>query len=164
MAITLLLSLFLMAALFLLLFAAVALVQDRRLFASAPKEIRAAVRPKPERFPGQHALGWGLLTLALLCYPAAFFFGAWEGARQDFTFWQFFLRFFLMLILNKAFDIAFFDWYLLCRSRFFPQYYPETAKLVGPHLFGYNRKEHLLHTVLFVPACLLLAWLASAVF
>ena len=164
MIITLFLSLALMAALFLLLYAAVALVQDKRLFTSAPKDIQAAVRPKPERFSGQHALGWLLLALAVLCYPAAFAYGAWEGAQQSFNFWQFFLRFFLMLILNKAFDVLFFDWFLLCHSRFFPRYYPETGSLVGPHLFGYNRKEHLLHTVLFVPACLLLAWLASAVF
>lgn len=40
---TLILSLALMAAFFLMLFAAVALVQDRRLFKSAPKDIQAAV-------------------------------------------------------------------------------------------------------------------------
>ena len=38
---TLLLSLILMAALFLMLYAAVALVQDKRLFTSAPKDIQA---------------------------------------------------------------------------------------------------------------------------
>lgn len=53
---------------------------------------------------------------------------------------------------------------MLCRSRFFPRYFPETEKLLGPHLFGYNRKEHLLHVVLFIPACLLMAWLATVVF
>ena len=40
---TLILSLALMAAFFLMLFAAVALVQDRRLFKSAPKDIQASV-------------------------------------------------------------------------------------------------------------------------
>ena len=54
--------------------------------------------------------------------------------------------------------------YMLCCSRFFPRYFPETEKLLGPHLFGYNRKEHLLHVVLFIPACLLMAWLANVVF
>ena len=96
MMITLLLSLALMGALFLLLFAAVALVQDKRLFTSAPKVIQAAVRPKPERFPGQHVLGWLFLVIAVLCYPAAFFIGAREGAQQGFGFWQLFLRFFLI--------------------------------------------------------------------
>ena len=160
----LLLSLALMAALSLLLFAAVALVQDKRLFTSAPKDIQAAVQPKPERFAGQQVLGWLLLVFAVACYPAAFIIGAREGAHKGFGFWQFFLRFFLMLMLNKAFDVAFFDWYLLCRSRFFPRYFPETEKLLGPHLFGYNRKEHLLHVVLFIPACLLMAWLATVFF
>ena len=164
MAVTLFLSILLMAALFLLLYAAVALIQDRRLFTSAPKVIQAAVQPKPERFPGQHILGWLLLALAVLCYPAAFVYGAWEGAREGFGFWRFFLRFLLMLLLNKAFDVLFFDWFLLGHSRFFPRYYPETEKLVGPHHFGYNRKDHLTHVILFVPACLLLAWLATVIF
>lgn len=41
MGVTLLLSIILMAALFLMIFAAVALVQDKRLFTSAPKDIQA---------------------------------------------------------------------------------------------------------------------------
>ena len=58
---TLILSLALMAAFFLMLFAAVALVQDRRLFKSAPKDIQAAVLEHKEPFRGARVIVWILL-------------------------------------------------------------------------------------------------------
>ena len=161
MFITLLLSAVLMAALFLLLYAGVALIQGKRFFSSAPKAVQEAVRPKPERFRGQHALGWVLAVTALLLFPAAFLCGAWEGTRQGFTFWQFVPRFAAMLYPLKAFDILVFDWVLLCHGHFFPRYYPEVRPVLGPRLFGYNRKEHLTHMALFIPAALLMAWAAT---
>ncbi len=45
-----------MAGLFLLLWSGIALIQDKRYFTSAPKEIQDAVRPREERFPHAHAL------------------------------------------------------------------------------------------------------------
>ena len=69
MLLTVVLSLVMMASLFLMLYAAVALVQDKRLFTSAPKDIQAAVQPKAERFPGAHVLGWFLLPTVFLPVP-----------------------------------------------------------------------------------------------
>lgn len=51
---TILLTLMMMAGLFLLLYAGVGLIQNPRFFSSAPKEVCAAVQPKPERFKGAH--------------------------------------------------------------------------------------------------------------
>ena len=61
MGVTLLLSLILMAALFLMLYAAVALVQNKKLFGTAPKDVQAAIMEHEERFPGARLLGWKLL-------------------------------------------------------------------------------------------------------
>lgn len=58
---TLLLSLQMMAGLFLLLLGGVGFIQDKRFFSSAPAQTQAVVpASKPERFPGQHenALLW----------------------------------------------------------------------------------------------------------
>lgn len=55
-----------------------------------------------------------------------------------------------MLLLLKAFDILFFDWFLLCRSNFFPRYYPEVKAVLGLHLFGFNKKSHVVQTALIV--------------
>ena len=51
MLLTLLLSLVLIAALCILIYAAVGLIQNRKLFTTAPKDIQAAARDHPERFP-----------------------------------------------------------------------------------------------------------------
>ena len=58
MLLTLFLTLIFILAVCLLLYAAVALIQDRRFFTTAPKDIQAAAVDHPERFPGAHALGW----------------------------------------------------------------------------------------------------------
>ncbi|MCR5689652.1 MAG: hypothetical protein K6G71_05310 [Clostridiales bacterium] len=150
-----------MLGLFLMLFAGVALIQDKRFFSSAPKAVLDAVRPKPERFAGQHALGWAVGVAAILIMAGAFVCGGYDGVKNGFAFWEFFLRFIIMLSGLKAFDVLFFDFFLLCRSSFFPRYYPETKAVLGPHLFGYNKKTHLIHILCFVPAALLLAWLCA---
>ena len=161
MFLTVMLSLVMMASLFLMLYAAVALVQDKRLFTSAPKDIQAAVQPKAERFPGAHILGWCLLVFALLLSVGAIVCGGWDGVRNHFIFRQFFCRFLFMLVALKAFDVLVFDWFLLCHSRFFPHYYPEVSDLVGPHQFGFNWRSHLLHLLTFLPVSAGIAWICT---
>ena len=63
MKITLILSIILMAALVLMLYAAVALIQSKKLFGSAPKDIQAAITEHKEWFPGARLLGWKLLII-----------------------------------------------------------------------------------------------------
>lgn len=158
---TLILSLTLMAALFLMLWAAVALVQSKKLFTTAPKDIQAAVLDHPERFPGAHALGWCCLALCVLAFGGTFVYAGWDGIRHSYGFWQFFGRFLAMLYLLKAFDIVCFDWLLLTRSRFFQHYYPETEGCAGYHQFGFNWKGQLTRIVLFPFVALVLAWVCT---
>ena len=159
MKITLLLSLILMAALFLMIFAAVALVQDKRLFTSAPKDIQAAITEHKERFPGARLLGWTLLVIAVLAFPGAFLYGALDGLQRGYGFWQFFARFLTMLYLLKAFDIIFLDWFLLTKAHFYQHYFPETEGCAGYHQFGFNRKQQIGKLVLFPFIALLPAWI-----
>ncbi len=161
MLLTVVLSLVMMAALFLMLYASVALVQDKRLFTSAPKDIQAVVQTKAERFPGAHVLGWCLLAVAVLLFAGAIVCGGWDGICSEFSFGRFFFRFLFMLVSLKAFDMLVFDWFLLCHSQFFPHYYPEVSGLVGPHLFGFNWRSHLLHLLAFLPASAGLAWICT---
>lgn len=161
MLVTLMLSLLLMAALFLLILVAVALVKDRRLFKSAPRDIQAAALEHEEPFSGAKIIGWTLLVIIVLIFPAAFLYGAWDGLRHDFTFWQFAGRFLAMLYLMKAFDIIFLDWFLLTKSNFFQHFYPETKSCAGYHQFGFNRREQLARIVIFPFIALLLAWVCT---
>ena len=160
MLLTLLLTLIFILAVCLLLYAAVALIQDRRFFTTAPKDIQAAAVDHPERFPGARALGWLLAILSLVLMVGAFVNGGWEGVLRGSPFWQLFLRFAVMLYLWKAFDIVCLDWLLLTKSHFFQRFYPETEGCQGYHSFGFNRREQLIRLAVFPFAAALMALLS----
>ncbi|MCM1321820.1 MAG: hypothetical protein NC041_10070 [Bacteroides sp.] len=146
-----------MAALFLMIWAAVALVRNPKLFATAPKDIQAAIVKHEKRFLGANVIGWILLLLCAALFLGAFIYGGWDGMQNNYSFRQFFGRFLIMLYLEKAFDIICLDWFLLTKSRFFQHYYPETAGCAGYHQFGFNRKEQLARIVVFPFVSLVLA-------
>lgn len=158
---TLILSLVLMAAFCLMLFAAVALVQDRRLFKTAPKDVQAAILDHKEPFHGARVIGWILLIIAVLTFPAAFLYGAGDGIQNSFTFWQFAIRFWAMLYLLKAFDMICFDWLLLTKSHFFQHFYPETEGCAGYRKFGFNLKEQTIKLIIFPFIAFAMAWVCT---
>lgn len=164
MEITMISAVIVMAAYFLLLYGAVGFVQDKRFFGSAPKENLAAIPDKKERFPGAHTVGWTIITVALLLFVGALALAVWDGVKHDFGFWQFFGRFLAILYLMELYDILFFDWYLLCRSNFFPHFYPELKGVVGPHMFGYNKNQHIAHFILYIPASAAIALFCMLLF
>lgn len=163
MALTLLLSFMMMAGLFLMLLSGVGFIQDKRFFTSAPKAVQDVVKPRTERFPGAHALGWFLAVLSILIMFGAIVIGAIVGIQEGYGFGQFFVRFLVMLLLLKVYDIFFFDWVLLSNSgfNFFPHFYPETKEVLGRHLFGYNKRTHLLHVTAFPFIAAIIAWICS---
>lgn len=114
-----------------------------------PKDIQAAAKEHPERFPGQHVLGWKLAILCLILAIGTFVYGGWDGIKNGFSFWQFFVRFLVMLYLWKAFDIVCLDWLLLTKSHFFQHFYPETEGCAGYHSFGFNRKGQIIRIIVF---------------
>lgn len=91
-------------------------------------------------------------VLAAVMMMAAYFLILYAGVGfiQD-------KRFIAMLYLLEIYDILFFDWVLLCHSGFFPHFYPELKGVGGPHMFGYNKRAHILHFALYILACAVLA-------
>lgn len=161
MKVTILASLLVMLGYFLILYAGVGFIQDKRFFSSAPKENLAVIPDKKERFPGAHVIGWMLGVAAILMFAGGFLWGAWDGVKRGYGFLQFFGRFLAMLYIMEVYDICFFDWYLLCRSNFFPHFYPELKGIVGPQQFGYNKKTHIIHFIIYIPASAVLAWVCT---
>ena len=155
--ITILAELMIMAAYFLILYAGVAWIQDKRFFSSAPKENLAAIPDKKERFSGAHAIGWMIAVLAILLFVGAAALAIGDGIKNHFSYWQFLARFMILLYGMEIYDILFFDWVLLCHSNFFPRFYPELKGIVGPQQFGYNKKAHLIHFAVYIPICAILA-------
>lgn len=161
MVITIAATLMVMAAYFLVLYGGVGFIQDKRFFSSAHKDILAVIPDKKERFRGAHIIGWVIAIIAVLLFAGAAVLSIWDGIRNGFTFLKFFARFFVILYCMEIYDILFFDWVLLCHSDFFPHFYPEVKGIVGPHMFGYNKKAHLLHFVIYIPVCALIAWVCT---
>ncbi len=61
----------------------------------------------------------------------------------------------------EAYDILFFDWVLLCHSNFFPHFHPEVKGIAAPQLFGYSKKAHFMHFLLYIPLSAALAWVCT---
>ena len=103
------------AAITMMLISAVAFIQDKKLFSSAPKEAQEAIRVREkEVFYGARTIGWVLMGLSILMIAGVGVTAIWDGYKNDWGFWQFFLRFVMIFSLYKAYDMIFFDWFLLC--------------------------------------------------
>lgn len=72
MLLTIILSVIVMAGLFLMLIAGVAFIQDKKYFTSAPKDVQDAILPREERFKGAHILGWILIVISLVMMLGAY--------------------------------------------------------------------------------------------
>jgi len=163
MLLTVFLALVFCAAITLLLVSAIAFVQDTRFFSSAPKEVRAVLKPrKAELFYGARTMGWVVMGISVLMILGVGAVSIWDGLRSDFSFWQFFLRFVLIFTVYKAYDMVFFDWFLLCRFHFFQHYYPETAPVLKNRKYGFNLKSQLLKLLIIFPAAsAIAAWICA---
>ena len=161
MLVTILLTLIFIASISLMMYSAVALVQNKRLFSSAPKDVQTAIQEKPERFRGARALGIILLIVSFCGCAFAFIFGAVNGIQNGFGFWQFFVRFLIMLYLYKAFDMVCFDWLLLTKSHFFQHYYPEIEGCESLEKYGFNLKSQIAKLIAFPFISLLAAWICT---
>ena len=117
MLLTVFLAIVFCGAITILLISAVVFVQDKRFFSSAPKEVQALIKPRnKELYDGARTMGWVMMVLSLLIILGVGVIAIWDGFRSGFTFWQFFLRFVSIFTIYKAYDMIFFDWFLLCLS------------------------------------------------
>ena len=138
MLLTVFLAIVFCGAITILLISAVAFVQDKRFFSSAPKEAQALIKPRnTELFDGARTMGWVMMILSALTILGVGVISIWDGFRSGFTFWQFFLRFVSIFTIYKAYDMIFFDWFLLCRFRFFQHYFPETEPALSGRKYGF---------------------------
>ena len=151
------------AAITLLLISAVAFVQDKRFFSSAPKEALEVLKPRNEElFYGARTMGWVLMVISILTILGVGVVSIWDGFRSSFSFIQFFLRFVTIFTVYKAYDMIFFDWFLLCKFHFFQHYYPEVESVYSGRKYGYNIKSQLLKLLVIFPAVsALAAWICT---
>ena len=163
MLLTVFLAIIFCGAITLLLISAVAFIQDRKFFSSAPKEALEVLVPREkELFYGARAMGWVLLILAVLMILGVGVISIWDGFKSGYSFIQFFLRFVLIFTIYKAYDMIFFDWFLLCKFHFFQHYYPEVESVYSGRKYGYNLKSQLLKLFIIFPAAsAIAAWICT---
>lgn len=163
MLLTIFLAVVFCAAITLMLLSAVAFIQDKRFFSSAPKEAQELLKPREqELFYGARTIGWTLMVFSILLILGVGIVSIWDGFRSGFDFRQFFLRFVLIFTIYKLYDMICFDYYLLCRFRFFQFYYPEVEEVYRNRKYGYNLKSQLLKLLLIFPAAsALAAWVCT---
>ena len=163
MLLTIFLAIVFCAAITLMLLSAVAFVQKKEFFSSAPKEAREAILPREkELFHGARTIGWTLMIFSVLMVLGTGVVSVWDGFRSGFGFRQFFTRFVLIFTIYKVYDMVCFDYFLLMKFRFFQYYYPETESVYPLKKYGFNLKSQLLKLLVIFPAAsAIAAWICS---
>ena len=162
MKITLLASFLVMAAYFLLLYAGVGLIQEKKFFSYAPREVFAAVpERKAKRFRGAHILGWYLGILAMLLFLGAAVLAAWDGVRNGVTFGAFFARYLVILYVMEAYDILFFRLGAAVPFELLSSFLPRGQGHRCPAAVRVQQKAHLTHFLLYIPLSAALAWVCT---
>ena len=163
MLLTIFLAIVFCGAITLLLLSAVAFIQNNKFFSSAPKEAQEVLIPRDqELFYGARTIGWTLMVFSILMILGVGIISIWDGFRSGFSFRQFFLRFVLIFTIYKLYDMICFDYFLLCRFRFFQYYYPEVEEVYKNRKYGYNIRSQLLKILVIFPAAsALAAWVCT---
>lgn len=163
MLLTVFLSIVFCAAITLMLLSAVAFIQNKKFFSSAPKEAQEVLRERNnELFYGAKTIGWTLMVFSILMILGVGLISIWDGFRNDFTFRQFFIRFVLIFTIYKLYDMICFDYFLLMKFQFFQYYFPEVRSVYPLKKYGYNIKSQLLKLFIIFPAAsALAAWICT---
>ena len=163
MLLTIFLAIVFCAAITLMLLSAVAFIQKKEFFSSAPKEAREAILPREkELFAGARIIGWTLMAFSILMILGTGVISVWDGFRSGFGFWQFFTRFVLIFTIYKVYDMVCFDYFLLMKFHFFQYYFPEVGSVYPLKKYGYNIKSQLLKLLVIFPAAsALAAWVCT---
>lgn len=158
---TLILSLAGCVLLFLGIWGVTVTMPTKLLAKNFPEDVQEKLRPRIESLPisPKRVLGWVILVLFLFGYIGLFIFGGIDGMKHGFTFEQFFLRFFIIGAVIKAFDIIGLDYFLITKTHFFQHYFPETEGCQGWQDFGYNRKQQIRQCVMIVVGSAFAAWI-----
>lgn len=163
MLLTVFLAIVFCAAISLMMLSAVAFIQDKKFFSSAPKEAQETILPREhELFYGARIIGRTLMIFSILMIAGAGVISIWDGFRSGFTFLQFFLRFVSIFTIYKIYDMICFDYFLLMKYQFFQFYYPEVKSVYSGRKYGYNIKSQLLKLfIIFPSASALAAWICT---
>lgn len=159
MGLTILLTIGIMMLLFLMIWSATVTLPYKGLAKNFPADVQEKLSPRLENLPmsGKRLAGWIILIIGLIMMIGIFVYAGIDGIRHNYGFGQFLLRYLIICIGLKAFDIVGLDFLLLTKTHFFQHYFPETEGLAGWQDFGYNRKEQIKQCIMIPVFCLIMA-------
>lgn len=152
-------------AFFLLILGVTVTLPSPGLISFFPEDVQERLRPRVENKPMtfKRFMGWVILAAFCILFIGLFVYGAADGIKNGYSFWQFLLRFLIIGASIKVFDIVFFDYFILTRTRFFQHFFPETEGCKGWKDFGFNRKQQIRQCIL-IPVCCLITALICTLF
>ncbi|MBQ9687234.1 MAG: hypothetical protein IJV41_11945 [Oscillospiraceae bacterium] len=165
MGLTILLTVIMMALLFLMIWSATLTLPYKGLAKNFPKDVQERLEPRLNSLPmsARRVVGWIALIAIGLLMIGVFVWGGLDGIRRGYGFGRLFLRFLVIGTGVKAFDIIGLDFFLLTKTHFFQHYFPETEGCAGWQDFGFNRRQQLAQIIMLPFFCLLTAWIFTLI-
>ena len=157
MAVTIIITAVICITMFLGIWGAAAFMPPRRVAKWLSEDLQKVMNTLPDKSKGSIIIGTVILICACAAYVGEMIFAAYDGIKNDFTYWQFFVRFLIIFYGVKAFDIIVLDYFLITKTKFFQHFYPETEGNSGYHQFGFNKKQQITRLVSFPFICLAMA-------
>ena len=163
MLVTVILTLLMCAMLFLMVWAAAAFHPCPQIASFMPEDIQEKIKDHRAPFRGAPVVGWIIMILAGLGYIGVIVYGGRDGVARGYTFVDFLIRFLIILLGVKLFDIVGLDYILITKTHFFQHYFPETEGCAGYHQFVFNRKQQIRQCAALPFFALLTAWICSLI-
>ena len=159
--VTFVLTLIMCGLLFLMIWSATYFLPWKKLMDFFPEDIREKAIDHQPPFRSAPIFGWICMILCMIGFVGVIIYGGWDGISKGFGFKEFLVRFLIILLGMKAFDIIALDYILITKTHFFQHYLPETEGCVGYHNFGFNRKEQIRQCLTMPFFALLIAWICT---
>lgn len=163
MLVTILVTLIFCVIMLCMIWAGVAFHALPKLLGFMPKDIQEKLKNHKQPFKGAKAVGLTIIIICVIVLIGTITYAILDGTRNDFGFWQFWMRFLVILYGEKLFDIVFLDYFLITKTHFFQHYWPETEGCEGYHQFGFNRNEQVVRIVSYPFLCALIAWICTLI-
>lgn len=159
MLMTILLALAGCVLLFLMIWEATLTMPFSALAKNFPPDVQERLKPRLENLPltPKRVVGGIILVILILAWGGIFLIAGIDGKAHGFGYWDYAIRFLVIGMAVKAFDIGCLDFILLTKTKFFQHYFPETEGCEGWQQFGYNRKQQTRQCIIIPICCLLCA-------
>ena len=149
--------------LFLMIWEATVTMPFAALAKNFTKDVQEKLKPRIENLPltPKRVVGGIILVILILAWLGLFIVAGIDGKANGFGYWDYAVRFLIIGMAVKVFDIVGLDFFLLTKTKFFQNYFPETEGCEGWKQFGYNRTQQTRQCII-IPICCLLSALFFA--